>query len=801
MCILLVSATMTNAQVYSDHFDNDDPAYMGGSASYTFAESGTELTVTATNTGAFDNFTYQTHDPVSGTPVSVDASGNNKVYVRVKASSVGTALRLDLQDAAGYLTSLPGLTKTLTNQYMVLEYDFSGQYKDGGYGGTPCMAGPCDVDSSSISALLFYAEPGAGGFTGDIVIDYVSFGTPPDTTITSDVYQNHFTDQTALNSFLFVAPGYTVSQAGTELSIVGDGTGGAYDPLTYGFINHVTNDTFDIDITGNNKLFVKAKSTVDGTALRVDAQDISGFASTQGSITKLLGTDYAIYEYDFSGVLEDLGYGGTPCTQATAPCPVDGSRIADILMFIEPGTGAFPGTITIDYISFGVSLEPLGPEPDLIYEDHFGNENLEFTGGSAGLTVTESGSELSIVGDGTAPPFASVSYLLHDKDSAAEIFLDMAPGGNKVFLKMKVDSGSVPIRVDLIDTAGYHTSQASLTRVINDEYAVYEYDFSGSYIDGGFGGTSCPTGPCPVDNGSIKQVLIFVDAIQGGFDGEVLIEYLSIGQEAGEDAGPKGIVNYFDEIDDNTSLYLGDPGGFTSMTANGEWTITGDGTAGPYAAINYDTHNDIGESILADAVGSNDKLYVMAKSSTAGTVLRIDLKDNQDYLTNLSPPSATLTTDYQIYEFDYAGAYTDGAYGGSPCTVQGCPVDGERIAALQFFVDPVNGGFSGEVTIDWLSFGVNSVGIDQEEFLSELRVFPNPAETMVNLEYTLVESAEVEIVVTNIVGQEVARINAGRKAAGSQQELIQIELLPPGMYVIQMMTDQKQSGNLKFIKR
>lgn len=78
----------------------------------------------------------------------------------------------------------------------------------------------------------------------------------------------------------------------------------------------------------------------------------------------------------------------------------------------------------------------------------------------------------------------------------------------------------------------------------------------------------------------------------------------------------------------------------------------------------YALHNDLGELVRADAVGSNDKLYIRAKSSVDATVLRVDVQDGQTYVSNLNPPTATLTTEYEVYELDYANVYQDGGYGG-----------------------------------------------------------------------------------------------------------------------------------------
>lgn len=800
ICFLLCLPGLFGQAVYTDHFDNDATAFTGGNG-FTHSETASEWTITAASqTGPFDPFTYQPHDRGTGMTVLVNASGNNKVYVRAKASVIGTQLRLDLQDTMNMATTLVGLTKTLTTDFQVLEFDFTGGYVDAGYGGTGCTTGPCTVDSTVIGNLMFFPNPGAG-FAGSIVIDFVSFGTPPDTIIASDIFQDHFEDDSAANSFSFVGPGYSLSQQGSEITISGDGTTGQFDPLTYIFVNRATMDTFDIDITGNNKLYAKVKSSIPNTAFRIDVQDIDSYVSTAGSITKLVDTAYAIFEYDFTGALSDLGYGGTPCTQSTAPCPVDGSRIADLLFFIEPGVGGFTGELTIDYLSFGVSLEPPGPSADLIYEDHFNNDTLEYTTPPAGITATESGTELIMTGDSTSGQYAALSYILHDKDSGNQIFLNMVPGKNKVFIKAKIDGGTIPLRLDLVDTANFHTSQPGLTKVINDEYAIYEFDFSGQYVDGGFGGTACMTGPCPVDFSAITQLLIFPDPVQGFFNGEIAIDFISIGQALGEDAGPKGITGYVDEMDDNTNLYISEPNGFTSATANDTWTLTGDGSAGAYAAFNYQAHNELGETILIDAAGSNDKLFVRAKASELNTILRIDVQDNQGYVSNLAAVTTTLDTAYAVYELDFANSYQDGAFGGSPCTTQPCAVDPERVSNLLVYINPDLGGYNGTVDIDWISFGSALVGVEQVEYLQNLKMYPNPANEWIKLEYQLTEAADMELEIINAMGQKVLHQELGKEFPGSHAARTDILRIPPGLYFVQLKANGQVAGSSRLIKR
>ncbi|MEM6342254.1 MAG: T9SS type A sorting domain-containing protein [Bacteroidota bacterium] len=797
-------AQTASGQVYLDQFDNDDPAFTGGAGSYTFGEANGEWTITANNPGAFDAFTYELHDPSANMGIKLDMSGNNKVFVRAKASAVGTQLRMDVQDSTGYLTSLPGLSKTLTSTYQVLEFDFTGVYQDGGYGGTPCSTGPCPVDSSVINRLIFYTDPGVGGFNGTVVIDYIAFGSEPSLIPMSDVFQDHFETDSAINSFSFVSAGYNLNlnTDSSTITISGDGSMGPFDPLTYIFRNSNL-DTIDLDVTANNKLFVKVKSSVANTALRIDLQDINGFITTQGSITKIVGTDYSVLEYDFTGTYADLGYGGTPCTQATAPCPVDGTRIGNITIFIEPGAGMFLGDITIDYISFGTALEAAGPEAVLLYEDHFNDETVDYIGDTGGLVSSETGSDWIITGDGSSGAFSAVSYILHDKDSGQQVFLDMAPALDKVFIRARVDSasGSVPLRLDILDTAGYVTSAPAITKVISSEYQIYEYNFAGNYFDGGFGGSPCTAGPCPLDPTAITQVLFYPDPAQGGFNGELFIDFVSIGQPAGEDMGPKGITGYSDQMDDNTSLFLNDTGGLSSSISNDEWTITGDGSSAPYSPVVYNAHNELGELILIDALGSNNKLFIRAKASVDSTLMRVDLQDNQGYVTNLSPPSAMIGTDYAVYELDYTNAYQDGAFGGSPCTSGPCPVDAERIENIQLFINPETGGFTGTLSIDWLSFGATLTSIETPALLNAFVAYPNPVNSQLNVDFDLLNLAEVELRVYNSVGSLVKVEDAGRRAPGNHRLQTDLGPLSQGMYFIQLRVDGVQAGTLRILKQ
>lgn len=693
-------------QVYLDQFDNDDPAFTTGG--FTFSEANGELTVTGDGTGGpWDPFVYQPHDATAGTASVVDATGNNKVFVRAKASSIGTQLRLDLKNVDGYATTEPAQVKTLTTDFMILEYNFTG-VMDGGYGGTSCTMGPCPVTLDMIQDLLFFINPGTGTFNGTVVIDYISFGEEPTTVIMSDVFQDHFDTDSSATNVSAIPGGFTstLDIPNSEIVWTGDGTSLQWEPFSYVFRNPVTYDTIDIDVSGNNKMYVRAKASQAGTVLRFDLLDIDGFATTQGSIGKVLSDEYVTYEYDYSGTFIDLGYGGTPCTPATAPCPVDPTRIASMTVFVDPGGTEFLGSVSIDYISFGTALEATPPPGIPTYGDHFNNSTTTLVVDAPGFVSTEMDSEMTITGDGAGAPYSAIAYNPHDQVTGEPLIID-ATGNNKMYIRAKA-SVDVPLRIDLVDTTGFLTNQPAFTKFLTSDFQEFEFDFTGQYIDGGFGGPPCDPGPCVVDGSVIQTVLLYPNPVDGGYAGEITIDYLSFGAPMGPDLGPVGVPNYQDNYDNDDLSFITDNSGFVSSISNSDWTITGDGMAGAYTPVTYDLHDQVnGMSILGSVSGSNDKIYVRARASIDQTMLRMDLQDNLGYVTSNPSVERALTTDYTIIEFDYTGTYADGGFGGTPCDANNapCPVDGQRINQLQLFVDAATGAFNGTVDIDWISFG------------------------------------------------------------------------------------------------
>ncbi len=700
--LLLMILGPLSGQVYIDNFDDGIENNVALGNGYSSAEQDGEWTITGDgSTGAFELFVLTPNND-DGTVATIDISENNKIFLRAKASNLGTQLRLDVKDADGFATTLAGLTKTLVSDYTVFEFDFNGNLSDGGFGGTSCMSAdaPCPVDPTQIVEFNFYVNPGQGAFGGSIVMDFIAVGSAPNVGPESDVWQDHFDDGVALEYMNGSGTGLVNSVSNSNWVITGDGTGGLWEPVNMLFYNQTTLDTIDVPVTeGNDKVFIRMKTNTPGTTVRLDLQDINDMATTGASITKPITDEWTTYEYSFSGTYTDLGFGGTGCTSDQAPCPVDGDRIANMIVFINPGAGAFVGEVEIDYISIGSALEEIeNPEGLLVYGEHF-SESSEFVNTTAAFELSVDASNLKITGSGFDSPFASIAYSIHDMGTGEGSFVD-ASGNNKVYLRAKSDAANTLLRVDLIDTSGFTTTLPSITRLIESDYTTLELDFTGQYVDAGYGGTACESddAPCPVDPTAISTVLLYPNPADGMFAGCIEIDYISFGAPLGED-----VLRYEDQFDNDVKDQFSDVDGFTVEETGGELILTGDGTGGAFAAFNYITHNTEDLSALTVDMTSNNKLYVKAKSTVPNSTLRIDLVDADGFVTTEPATTATINEEYAILEFDYTGTYTDGGYGGTACDMGPCDVDGMTVQNMLFYIDPTTGGYGGTMTIDWIS--------------------------------------------------------------------------------------------------
>jgi hypothetical protein len=131
----------------------------------------------------------------------------------------------------------------------------------------------------------------------------------------------------------------------------------------------------------------------------------------------------------------------------------------------------------------------------------------------------------------------------------------------------------------------------------------------------------------------------------------------------------------------------------------------------------------------------------------------------------------------------------------------GCPVDGERVANLQLFANPGVGGYNGTITIDWLSFGTQNVNIEESDILQSFRAYPNPTRDQLRVDYSLERAAQVDIILTNMMGQQVLHQNMEQQYAGAQSTALNLQNLPQGMYFVQILTDGQLRGTVRVVKQ
>ncbi|WP_439131965.1 glycosyl hydrolase family 18 protein [Polaribacter sp.] len=171
--LFFIGTLLGNAQViYSDEFDeNINKLASTSSLSSVINSNNLEITGNGTS-GSYQNLVYNFHN--SGTNTTINASASPKIYVKIKAENSPT-VRIDFVDKNGYSTSLHGLIATPSSEYQIFELNYTDRLIDGGYGG-PCTSGPCNLDPTQLTQLSFYINPGTGGYTGKISIEWISIG-------------------------------------------------------------------------------------------------------------------------------------------------------------------------------------------------------------------------------------------------------------------------------------------------------------------------------------------------------------------------------------------------------------------------------------------------------------------------------------------------------------------------------------------------------------------------------------------------------------------------------------------------
>lgn len=173
--------------------------------------------------------------------------------------------------------------------------------------------------------------------------------------------------------------------------------------------------------------------------------------------------------------------------------------------------------IFVAFVQFSIFSQ----EPILVEDFDDPKPNLVATPG--GFSSTIQNGVLQINGNGNGGAWSSILYNIRSKIGTT-INLSQSP---KLFIKAKA-STNVDLRVDLIDQTGFLTNQAPISVKLSNDFVVYEFNFAGRLLDGGFGGP-CTSAPCAVDASKISTLGFYLNPGTGKYNGTIDIDWISFG--------------------------------------------------------------------------------------------------------------------------------------------------------------------------------------------------------------------------------------------------------------------------------
>ncbi|KAA1246543.1 glycoside hydrolase family 9 protein [Aquimarina sp. RZ0] len=161
----------------------------------------------------------------------------------------------------------------------------------------------------------------------------------------------------------------------------------------------------------------------------------------------------------------------------------------------------------------------------ITYSDDFDKGILSINS-SPGYTPSLSNNMLLLTANGSADLWESLSYKIHMDGVDSNTDASAVP---KLYIKAK--GTDLPnLRIDLRDANGYVTNFSGQSTVLIDEFKIYELNYEGKLLDGGYGGPCLPAdAPCPVDATQISNLEMFINPGVGGYNGTIEIEWISLG--------------------------------------------------------------------------------------------------------------------------------------------------------------------------------------------------------------------------------------------------------------------------------
>ena len=95
----------------------------------------------------------------------------------------------------------------------------------------------------------------------------------------------------------------------------------------------------------------------------------------------------------------------------------------------------------------------------------------------------------------------------------------------------------------------------------------------------------------------------------------------------------------------------------------------------------------------------------------------------------------------------------------------------------------------------------NTIGLDEVANVSNINLFPNPANEATTVSFALNNASDVNVTVTNLAGQEVYANALGNVAAGTSEVSINTAELSNGVYMVNVVVDGAASTQKLVIKK
>lgn len=263
-----------------------------------------------------------------------------------------------------------------------------------------------------------------------------------------------------------------------------------------------------------------------------------------------------------------------------------------------------------------------------VYQDEFDVNILSVGDNPTGYTMNLVDEAFQINGDGSAVSWTAMAYFIHN-GTGSNTILD-ASEQPKLYIKAR-GTNQCNLRIDFQDQTGYVTNLDPLEVELDEEYAIYELDYNGHLLDGGYGGP-CTNAPCEVDASALQALILFVNAPDGGYTGTIDIDWISIGAPL-EDTGA-GLT----EIRYNQVSYTTDRPKFINIVSSV-----------PFTDIPYSIFKD-GETtaVMQGEATGNSKWTPSNEYATAIDITAIN--DEGNYIFETEEESISFTISSNGYE-------------------------------------------------------------------------------------------------------------------------------------------------------